>query len=130
MQTLEDATAFIFKINNGIKNNQWIYWAITLKDNSDLIGTICLWNFSNGNTVADIGYELHPDFQGKGYMSEALKIVLKYASETLSLTKIEAHTHPENIASKNLLLNNDFLLNQKIMEKKFSYLSIFERLLK
>src|SRR5215203_1723924 len=46
---LLEATQFIDKINNGIKNNESIYWGITGKDIDTLIGTICLWNISKQN---------------------------------------------------------------------------------
>ena len=69
---ITDAEKFIEKINNGIDNNQSIYWVITLTNSDALIGTICLWNISSESDNAEIGYELHPDFQGKGLMQEAI----------------------------------------------------------
>ena len=130
MLTMEEATAFITKINKGIQNNQWIYWAITLKDTDKLMGTICLWNFSKEYTIADIGYELHPDFQGKGFMSEAIKTIIQYASEELPLEVIEAYTHRENKNSSNLLLKNNFGLNSKRVDEDNEYHIVFERFLK
>ena len=37
-----------------------------------------------------IGYSIDKDFQGKGYMKEAVMLVLKYAKEELDLHRIEA----------------------------------------
>ncbi len=48
------ARDFILKTNNGIKQNEMIDWAITLKDAQKLIGTICLWNFSEDKTRAEV----------------------------------------------------------------------------
>src|SRR5436190_19941217 len=46
-KSIEEAEAFITKINTGIEHHEWLYWAIVLKkDPSIMIGTICLWNFS------------------------------------------------------------------------------------
>ena len=64
--TNEDARKFIDKINTGIERNDWIYWAITTKENDKLIGTICLWNFSHEKYIAELGFELIPEYQGKG----------------------------------------------------------------
>ena len=70
--TIEDARKFIHKIVEVVKQNKGIYWAITLTNNDNLIGTICLFNFSNENDQAEIGYELLPAFQGQGIMQEAI----------------------------------------------------------
>lgn len=106
--TIEDAKAFIEKINTLIANNESIYWILCLKDQTDLIGTICLWNFSEDQTQAEIGYELVPAFHGKGLMNEALQAVLNYARAQLHLKKISAYTHRDNISSTSLLKKNNF----------------------
>ena len=106
--SIDEASGFISKINNGIKKDEWIYWAITLKDNSKLIGTICLWNFSNTKTIAELGYELNPDLHGQGIMNEALNHILNYGFQKIGLKKIEAFTHKDNIKSTTLLLKNNF----------------------
>ena len=41
---IDEANRFINKINTGINNNECFYWAIALKNNNSLIGTICYWN--------------------------------------------------------------------------------------
>src|SRR4051794_34062033 len=43
-RNLDEARQFIHKISDGIAKNEWILWAITLKNQNELIGTICLWN--------------------------------------------------------------------------------------
>ena len=53
--SLDDARKFIEKINSGIPENGWMFWAITLKNKDKLIGTICLWNISEDGLTADIG---------------------------------------------------------------------------
>jgi ribosomal-protein-alanine N-acetyltransferase len=108
----EDALKFINKINNGIDNNEWIYWSITMRDYKafigELIGTICLWNFSNDKKIAEVGYDLYPTFQGKGIMNEALNCVVDFGFNKLSLNKIEAFTHKDNESSIRLLKKNKF----------------------
>ena len=117
---LNEAKKFIEKIENGINNNQWIYWAITLKDDDTLIGTICLWNISIENDMSELGYELQPYFQGKGIMQEAITKVIEYGFNKMKLEIITAFTHAGNSRSTNLLLKNNFLLdkNYKYVEKE------------
>ncbi len=45
-KTLEDALAFIQKISEEYKNGKSITWGITPNNERKIIGTICLWNFS------------------------------------------------------------------------------------
>ena len=79
--TIEDARKFIHKIAETVTQNEGIYWAITLTNNDHLVGTICLFNFSNENTRAEIGYELLPAFQRQGIMQEAISKVIAFIVE-------------------------------------------------
>jgi [ribosomal protein S5]-alanine N-acetyltransferase len=107
-QTVEDALNFIRKINDNIKNNTGFYWAITKADNEKLIGTICLFDFSDELKKCEIGYELLPDYQGQGIMNEALKKVIEFTFQTLGLNTIDAFTHKDNKSSTKLLLKFNF----------------------
>lgn len=111
MQRLEEAAVFIVKIQNDIRAGRLIYWALCLKGKKDLIGTICLWNFSPDKKTAEIGYSLHPGFQGRGYMHEALGAVTAYAFEGLGLEKVEAFTNKHHHRSIHLLEKNGFQLD-------------------
>jgi len=108
-QSVEDAIIFINKVNDNIEKNGTYYWAITLTDAKTLLGTICLFDFLNEKSSCEIGYELMTQFQGKGIMKEALKIVIDYVFLTLRVKKILAFTHCENQNSTNLLLKFNFV---------------------
>ena len=107
-KNVAEAQAFIKKINAGIMDDHWIYWAITRKEDTGVIGTICLWNFSEKKDQAEVGFEMLPEFQRYGFTNESLKSVLYYAFVNLKLLRIEAYTHPENIPSIQLLNKNQF----------------------
>lgn len=108
----EEAKAFIQKISDGIAGNKSYYWGITLKENGKMIGTICFWNLSADRKRAELGYELHPDYQGKGYMDEALKEVISFAFRS-GFTSLEAYTHKDNFASTKLLLKHGFVHDEE-----------------
>ncbi len=105
---LEEADEFINFINTGIADKKWLYWVLTLTGKDQLIGTVCLWNFSDSGDVADVGYELHPGYQKQGLMQEALGKVLKFSFQELQLKEIQAYTHFQNAASAKLLNKNGF----------------------
>jgi [ribosomal protein S5]-alanine N-acetyltransferase len=102
-KSIDDAKNFIKTINENIRRNDSIYWAITLNDTDKLIGTICLFNFSDDHSKAEIGYELLPYFQGKGFMQEASSKVIHFGFQHVGLQTIEAYTHSENQSSTRLL---------------------------
>lgn len=111
--SIAETVEFIDRITAGIEEKKWSYWVITLRDNNIVIGTICLWNFSSDKTIADIGYELMPDFQNKGYATEAVKEIIKFGFKDLNLQKILAKVSPENLESIKLLKKFEFDLSDQ-----------------
>ncbi len=107
-KSIDDAKNFIQTINENIQRNDSIYWAITLNGTDKLIGTICLFDFSEDNIKAEIGYELLPNFQGKGIMQEATSTVIDFGLRHIGLNSIEAYTHSENQSSTRLLKKFNF----------------------
>lgn len=109
--SLEDAQAFIERTTKGIADGRGPYWAIERKDEPGLIGTTCLWNFSADRRQAEIGYELLPLYQGRGFMGEATEAVIHLAFEALQLQVLKAIVHPKNLPSQQLLLKQGFTLD-------------------
>jgi RimJ/RimL family protein N-acetyltransferase len=108
-KSLKDALELINKMHDSLKNNNGITWAISLKSNNALIGTIGFWRIMNEHYRAEIGYLLHADFHAKGIMHEAMKPVLKYGFNIMNLHSVEANLNPENTASIKLLEKNGFV---------------------
>lgn len=72
--------------------------------NSKLIGKIQMSNIVIGVFKnAFVGYSIDEDEQGKGYMKEALNLVIKYAFEELNLHRLEASTLVDNLKSQRVL---------------------------
>ena len=125
-RSLEDAQTFISEIEEGIFQNEFIYWAVDSKNKPNtLLGTICIWNFSTRSNKAEVGFELSQEFQRQGFMMEALTAVLHYAWEELQLTTIEAYTNSQNMPSQRLLKKLDFekisVFNQEHSTKGYYY---------
>ena len=123
---IAEAKAFIEKIANSVKDDESYYWAITLKDDPALIGTICIWNLSDDKRTGELGYELLPTMQGKGIMQEAMKSVISFAAKDLGMKRLEAYSHKENLSSTKLLLKYNFILEpNKIDEHNASNVIYF-----
>lgn len=123
---IKEAEDFVEKITSGQENGENINWSITLKGNPKMIGSICLWNFSPDKKIAEVGYDLHTNFQGQGIMDEALKRILDFGFKTLELDHIEAFTHYRNESSKRLLVKNHFLHIEDRKDEDDPNNSIFE----
>lgn len=118
-KTNYDALDFILTIKRRIENKETVYWGISLKNQTHLIGTICLWNFSEDRKEAEVGYELLPDYHRKGLMSETLQAVLNFGFNELNLLEIVAMTNKFNENSKSLLLKHHFLLQEGRTDEGF-----------
>jgi [ribosomal protein S5]-alanine N-acetyltransferase len=116
---IDEARLFIEKINLGIETNESIYWGIAQKGNDRLIGTICIWQILKEDRRAEIGYVLHPHYQGKGLMNEAMDTVLRYGFDVMGLHLLEAHVDPENKASIKLLEKKGFVKEAHFRENVF-----------
>lgn len=118
-KNLSEARAFIDMISNLVANNKGVFWVIESKQNNELIGTIGVRNFDVADDYSEIGYELHPNYQQRGFMSEAIVEVLKFSFEKLQLKTIEAFTHKNNVASFALLEKHNFVFQAERREKGF-----------
>ena len=107
-KSIEDAKSFISKILTNISTNQAILWAITLKDDDRLIGSIVYYNIEAKGSRAELGYELNPAFQGKGIMKEAVDAVIQTGFSQFGFKAIEAWPTQDNIRSIQLLEKLNF----------------------
>lgn len=123
-KTIDDAINFISKVNDNIEKSNTYYWAITLTDAKTLVGTICLFDFSNEKNSCEIGYELMTKFQGQGIMKEAVQVVIDYVFQVLKFKKILTFTHYDNQNSTNLLLKFNFVKSLET-DKENPNLNIF-----
>ena len=123
-KTTEDAINFINKVNENIEKGGTYYWAISLTDTKQLVGTICLFDLSIENKSWEIGYELMVKFQGQGIMQEAAIAVIDFVFHTLKFKKIVAFTHNDNQNSTNLLLKFNFLKATE-SDKEYPNLTVF-----
>jgi len=115
-EEIADAHKFITKINNGISSGECIYWAITLKTINKLIGTICLWNIDKKEYKAEIGFELLPEYMGKGIMQEVVPLIIDFGFNRMNLKSIEGEVDPGNIKSIKLMERFGFIYNRKLKD--------------
>jgi len=73
---------------------------ISLLPGDAIVGSITLSQiFLRGFRSAYLGYYIGQPYANRGYMSEALQLVLKYAFDRIKLHRVEANIQPGNVAS-------------------------------
>jgi len=117
--SMDDAYAFLKKIDDSLETSDGISWAIALEGDPQMIGTMGLWRFEKENHRAEIGYMLSPAYHRKGIMQEAFYLVIDYGFNVLGLHTIEAKINPGNQASKSLLEKNGFIREGYFKENFF-----------
>jgi [ribosomal protein S5]-alanine N-acetyltransferase len=91
------------------KQDQAYSFGIFLNETNELIGNLSLIEVLRGFLQTGlIGYSLDHDFNGKGIMSEAVKLVTDYGFQVLKLHRIEAGVMPHNIGSIRVLEKSGF----------------------
>lgn len=115
----KDAEFWLKMADEGFEKKDAFIFGIREKENLKLIGGIGLHCLLEHNK-AEVGYWLGKPFWNKGYVSEALKEVLKFGFETLKLNKMYASHFIHNPASGKVLIKNGFqhegILRQEILK--------------
>jgi RimJ/RimL family protein N-acetyltransferase/trans-aconitate methyltransferase len=78
------------------------YWQLAIERASDpghVIGDLYFTIKSTANATGEIGWTLHPDFMGQGYMTEAAGAILEIAFARLGLHRVSAELDARNDAS-------------------------------
>jgi ribosomal-protein-alanine N-acetyltransferase len=113
-QSMDDVRQFIAARQQDFKEGKGVYWGIKLKETGQLIGTSCFWNLDHTANSTEMGYELLPSHQGKGFMTEALKEVIDFAFGQMKLGTIAAWVTEQNERSIKSLTRFDFVYTETI----------------
>lgn len=83
-------------------------WCVTLRESGSVIGTCCLFDYSEEHRTAEIGYAFHPDHWGHGFALELMPPLITFGFDSLDLNRIHAEADPRNLASLKILLSHGF----------------------
>jgi ribosomal-protein-alanine N-acetyltransferase len=119
--TLADAAALIHRMELDRRQGDGIGWAMQLRDDPALIGTIGFYRLKKEHHRAEIGYLLDPGQWGKGLMHEAMGAVLECGFDRYHFHSIEAVTDPRNTASRRVLERRGFVLEGLFKENYFAH---------
>lgn len=107
---MAQAEAYVQRALDEMAEGRVLPWAMAAHGDDRLIGTVTLFALDPVQGRAEIGYSLDPKLQGQGMASEALRLALAYAFDTLRLRRVEADVDPRNAPSCRLLERLGFRL--------------------
>lgn len=67
------------------------------------IGDVAVKRFSRDPSLAEVGWSLHPDFQGQGYATEAASALMDWAFYNLDVRRITSLCDAKNVRSYKLM---------------------------
>ena len=102
-----------------LQGNKHVRLGIFL-NNDTVIGDVALQDIDNINRSCSIGYGLAKlKYYNKGYVTEAVKLMLEYGFKNIGMERIFAHTLEQNIGSQRVLEKCGFVLEGR--ERKAEY---------
>lgn len=96
-----------------------IAWLIELKKEMKTIGAIRINRIENKTKCGYLGYEIDETCWNKGFATESLSELVKYAHSELELNRLEAWTCEGNDASDKVLIKNGFQYEGTQREKVY-----------
>jgi [ribosomal protein S5]-alanine N-acetyltransferase len=85
-------------------------WTIIDKKKKVMIGDLCFKGKPNEHGEVEIGYGTFSDFQGRGFMTEAVGSIAQWTLNQPRVNSILAETKKENIPSHKTLSKNNFII--------------------
>jgi [ribosomal protein S5]-alanine N-acetyltransferase len=102
-RTIDDALDYVSRRVRDYETGPILHWGISLGEGKSLIGSIGIDAISDINFSGELGYVLARPFWRKGYMTEAVRIVIDSTFRFTPLNRIEANCLVPNLASARVI---------------------------
>ncbi len=126
LQQRNDAKELLGDIRSLFRSRKLFQWGVARLEDDGVIGTCTLARFDANHGIAEVGFALARDCWGRGFMTEALTLMIDFAFSGLGLRRLEADVDPRNTASLRLLerfgfkqegcLRERYLLNGELQD--------------
>ena len=101
------------------KAGHWIQIGIAFKDSNLLIGDCALKFQAYEPRTAELGYTINPQYQQKGYATEAIKTLLQHIFKHHSIHRVLALVDTRNISSIKLVEKLGFRKEAHFLQSYF-----------
>lgn len=111
--------AYAEMLDGRIRNpDQWAWYAMWMIEQNDgtHIGDLCFKGLQDDG-IAEIGYGILEEYQGKGYATEAVQAACRWAFQHAEVKALDAEADVGNVASQRVLEKCGFRANGTIGEE-------------
>ena len=99
-RTMADTEAAIMRVSARWAEFGFSWWAVVERRSGEVVGGACLQHLANKpGAPLEIGWRLRPQFQGRGFATEAGQAAIDFAFGPVGLGRAVAVANPENSAS-------------------------------
>ncbi|MEO7215954.1 GNAT family N-acetyltransferase [Mucilaginibacter sp.] len=96
------------------------HWCIVDTATNQITGTLGYYHGFANNT-GELGFVLLPQYQGKGYMSKAILLAVKFGLDTFGLSRVVAITTKQNHKAVQLLTRLNFIKATELEDDEVEY---------
>jgi RimJ/RimL family protein N-acetyltransferase len=114
---IEDALSFIKKNKEKLKKKE--EYSLGIEINNEIVGMVSLFNINYKNKNAELGYWIGKPFRGKGYATEAAKLIIDFGFKKLGFIRIFAKLNHENAESAKVLERLGFKYEGRLRKHRF-----------
>jgi len=104
LKQISEAHSFIEKINNSLDAIRFV-----IEVEGEAVGTVGLYHIDFVHCFASVGYDLLPEYWGKGLGTKLIEKFTDYILINTFLNRVEAQTHPDNLSSAKVLRKAGFI---------------------
>ncbi len=91
-------------------------WTLISKEENTMVGDLCFMGEPNSDGEIEIGYGTYEQFRKRGFMTEAVGGMIKWAKEQPDVKSIIASSLKSNTDSSSILKKNNFTIVEKTNE--------------
>jgi [ribosomal protein S5]-alanine N-acetyltransferase len=102
-KSVKDTKEFLDHMMKSYEQKKKLTWAIELKSEQKMIGTIDFVNWMPKRYKAELAYILSHRYWGKGFTLEAARALLQYGFQEMELNKVEAPIMLDNLQSQRVV---------------------------
>jgi len=105
----EVSPAWIERLRASSQPDPWTHgFAVVDRESHLIVGNVGFKGPPDDQGMVEIAYGIVPDYEGRGYATQAAALLVTFASANSDVTLIRAHTLPTNNASTHVLRKNGF----------------------
>jgi RimJ/RimL family protein N-acetyltransferase len=105
----EVSPAWLEQLRGATAADPWVHgFAVVLRETNTVIGSAAFVGAPADDASVEIAYGIVPEYEGRGYATEAATALVAFALESGRVSLVRAHTRPTSNASQRVLAKCGF----------------------